>query len=575
MTNANYTPDPTRQKGRAPPAMRPTLTGTRHMVVAGHHLAAHAAFDILEEGGNAVDAGVAAAIVMSVVQSEFVNFAGVSPIMIRMADTGEVVTIDGLGWWPRAASLRHLVEDHGGTIPPGLLRTVVPASPCAWITALEQFGTVSFADVTESAIRFAAEGFVMYPIMAELIETYAAGYERWPANAEIYLPSGHAPRVGELFVQTDLASTMQHMVDEERAASGSRQAGLAAARRAFYEGDIATAICAYHAENGGWLTREDLADYHVEVEPAVSAEFASRTVFACGPWCQGPSLLMFLNLLANDDLAALGHNTTAYVHTLVEAMKLAFADRERHFADPRYSNVPLARLLSYDYAAHRRQLINPERAAVALPAAGNVDVDDPTSALDTSYTAVVDRHGNAFSCTPSDTCNSTPIIPGTGIAPSSRGSQSWAVAGHPCAVAPGHRPRLTPNPAMVVADEGRFVMPFGTPGGDVQTQAMLQTLLNLFVFDMQPQEAVEAPRFATYSFPGSFEPHATHPNRLNLEARIGQSIGASLSVMGHDIDWWDRYTWRAGGMGLVAADARRGVLEAAADPRRAAYALGW
>jgi gamma-glutamyltranspeptidase/glutathione hydrolase len=575
MSIGNHVPDPTREKGGAPAAMRPTLTGTRHMVVAGHHVASHAAFEILEAGGNAVDAGVAAGLTMSVVQSEFVNFAGVAPMMIRMAETGEVITIDGLGCWPRAASLDHFVDVHAGSIPGGILRTVVPAAPYAWITALEKFGTATFSDVADTAIRVAAGGFVMYPLMSELIETYAAGYARWPANAEIYLPQGRAPRSGELFVQSDLAGTLQYMVDEELAAGGSREAGLLAARRAFYEGDIAKTICAYHDANGGWLTRDDLAQYRVEIEPALTVPLGDKQVYACGPWSQGPSLLMFLRLLANDDLAAVGHNSSPYIHTVTEAMKLGFADRERYFADPRYTEVPMARLLSDEYARERRQLIDPERAYCDLPPPGNLKTDEPSAVLDTSYVAVVDQFGNAFSCTPSDTCNNAPIIPGTGIAPSSRGSQSWAVRGHPSAVAPGRRPRLTPNPAMVVANEGKFVMPFGTPGGDVQTQAMLQTLLNLFVFDMSPQAAVEAPRFATYSFPASFEPHAHHPGRLNLEARIAEDVGLSLSAMGHDVDWWDTFTWRSGGMCLVAAELDNGVLMAAADPRRAAYALGW
>jgi gamma-glutamyltranspeptidase/glutathione hydrolase len=575
MSSDKHAPDPTRQKGGAPVAMRPTLAGTRHMVVAGHHLASHAAFEILEAGGNAVDAGVAACLTMSVVQSEFVNFAGVAPMMIRMAATGEVLTIDGLGWWPRAASLEHFINACGGTIPGGILRTVIPGAPYAWITALEKFGTVTFAEVARAATRFAAEGFVMYPLMSELIETYAAGYARWPSNADIYLPGGRAPLAGELFIQADLARTLQYMADEEAGAGGSREAGLLAARHAFYEGDIANTICAYHEANGGWLTRDDLAEYYVEIEPALSVKFGESEIHACGPWSQGPALLMFLRLLRDDDLLALGHNSCAYVHTLTEVMKLVFADRERHFADPRHTPVPMEFLLSDAYTRERRGLVDPNRAFDDLPAPGVLKSDDACAALDTSYTAVVDRFGNAFSCTPSDTCNNAPVVPGTGVAPSSRGSQSWAIRGHPCAVAPGRRPRLTPNPAMVVANDGQFVMPFGTPGGDVQTQAMLQTLLNLFVFKMTPQAAVEAPRFATYSFPASFEPHAHHPGRLNLEARIDEETGRALAALGHDVDWWDTITWRAGGVCLVAADLERGVLEGAADPRRAAYALGW
>ena len=567
--------DPAQVPGRAAASMRPTLTGTRHMAVAGHSLASHAAFDILESGGNAVDAGVGACLMMGVVQSEFVNIAGVAPTMIRMAETGEVVTIDGLGYWPKAASLDYFIREHDGTIPPGIMRTVIPAAPDAWITALERYGTKTFADVASNAIRVARDGFVMYPLMAEIITSFASGYEKWPANAAIYLPHGKPPAVGELFVQADLASTLQYLADEETAKGGSRQAGLKAARDAFYKGDVAAAICDYHHANGGWLRRADLSTYRVEIETALSAPFQDKTVFFCGPWCQGPTLGMFLKLLANFDLRALGHNSSDYLHTLCEAMKLVFADRERYFTDPKFAPVPLDELLSDNYAQRRAKLIDPMRATGDLPPAGKVGQVIATPDLDTSYVAVVDRDGNAFSCTPSDTAHNAPVIPGTGLVPSGRGSQSWAVQGHPCAVEPGKRPRLTPNPAMLVGNRGKLIMPFGTPGGDVQTQAMLQTLFNLFVFDMPPQSAVEAPRFATYSFPASFEPHTQQPGRLNLEALIANSTGVELQQLGHDVDWWEKLTWRAGGVCLILADLETGVLSGAADPRRACYAVGW
>ena len=572
-----------------PGPWRPTIRGTRHMVSAGHYLAAEAGFAILEAGGNAVDAGVAAGIALGVVQSDLVNVAGVAPIMIYLAEADEVLTISGLGTWPRAATLELFIEQHGGVVPEGIERVVVPAAPDAWITALSRFGTMAFGEIAAAATRFARDGFVMYPLMAELIASNAEGYARWPANAAIYLPGGHPPRVGELFVQADLGRTLQFMADEEAAAGGDRQAGLAAARAAFYEGDIARAITDYHREQGGLLTMEDMAAFRSEVERPVMTRLGDLEIHVCGPWCQGPVLAQMVSLLDGIDVGALGHNSPAYVHTVTETMKLAFADRERHYTDPNLAPVPIAALLSPGYAAVRRALIDPDGAWPEMPPGGDPedagmafpapratggDAGDSSAALDTSYVAVVDRHGNAFSATPSDVAHQAPVVPGTGLCPSSRGSQSRAIAGHPSAVAPGKRPRLSPSPALAHRP-GRRVMPFGTPGGDVQCQAMLQTLLNMEVFGMAPQAAVEAPRFATYSFPGSFAPHAYAPGRLVLEGRIEAATGERLAALGHGVEWWPERTWRAGGMCLIVADLETGVLSGAADPRRESYAVGW
>jgi gamma-glutamyltranspeptidase/glutathione hydrolase len=200
--------------------------------------------------------------------------------------------------------------------------------------------------------------------------------------------------------------------------------------------------------------------------------------------------------------------------------------------------------------------------------------DEPAAARDTSYIAVIDRHGNAFSATPSDVSYDTPVIPGTGLCPSSRGSQSWADPEHASGVAPGKRPRLTPNPALAI-HEGHFIMPFGTPGSDVQCQAMLQAFLNIVLFGMNPQAAVEAPRFATYDFPSSFEPHTTYPGRLNLEGRFPEATGRALAARGHDIHAWPDWTYLAGAVCMVYQDLERGTLAGAADPRRQGYAAGW
>src|SRR6266702_1957009 len=295
-------------------SLRPLLLGTRHMAVAGHYGAAHAAFMVLEAGGNAVDAGVAAGIALGVLQSDMVNVAGVAPIILYLADRREVVTISGLGGWPRAASLELFRQSYGGRIPEGLLRTVVPAAPDAWITALERYGTMGFGEVAAAAIRFAREGFPMHAFMAGQIRTHIDSYRRWPSNAAIYLPGGQLPQPGDIFRQADLARTLQYMVDEEAHARGQgREAGLRAARDAFYQGDIAAAIVKFHRDNGGLLTAEDLAEFRAGIEPPAHITFGDIDVYACGPWCQGPVLLQALNLLEGYDLRAQGHNSPRYI----------------------------------------------------------------------------------------------------------------------------------------------------------------------------------------------------------------------------------------------------------------------
>lgn len=568
-------------------AHRPVIAATRHVVSSGHYLASHAAFQILEAGGNAVDAGVAAGLVLTIVHSDQVNFAGVAPMMIYLAKEKRVITIDGLGGWPAAASCERFEKEFGGVIPEGLLRTVVPAAPGAWIAALQRYGTRSFAEVAQYAIRFAREGFVMYPFLADRLQEAEAKYRRWPSNAEIYLPNGRVPVVGELFVQTDLAKSLQYMVDQETAMLGNREEKLGAARDAFYKGDIASKIVKFHKENGGLLTADDLANYTPNIEAPLSTRFGSMNVYSCGFWCQGPALLQALNILKGIDLKGMGHNTAPYIHHVAEALKLTFADRERYYSDPKFVTVPAEQLLSDDYAAQRRKLIRSDQAWPEMPPFGrieNFDDDGVRSGnisseieppLDTSYVCVVDSHGNAFSATPSDVSTDTIVIPGTGLCPSSRGSQSRADSRHPASVAPGKRPRLTPNPAMAIED-GKLVLPFGSPGGDSQVQAMLQVLLNITVFGMDPQTAIEEPRFISYSHPDSFAPHAYYPGRLNIEGRIPVDTEKALSAMGHDMQRWPDWIWRAGGVCAIRSDVPDGIHHAGADPRRAAaYALGW
>ena len=563
---------------------RPTIAVTQHAIAAGHYLAATAGFDILQAGGNAIDAGCAAGIALGVLQSDLVDVAGVAPIMIYLADNQEVVTIAGLGPWPKALDPQLFQREHGGKIPKGVLRTVVPAAPDAWITALRRYGTMSFGEVAAGAIRFAREGFPMYPLMAASLKRHEPDHRTWPSTAAIFLPGGRVPEVGEVFRQTDLAGSLQYMADEERAAAGrGREAGLEAARDAFYRGDIARKIVAFMKEQGGLLSAEDLAEYHSPVGPPERRRFGDLEVFTCGAWCQGPVLLQTLALLEGTDLIGLGHNSADYVHQLTEAMKLAFADREAYYGDPAKIEVPLATLVSSEYAAERRKLIRADRAWPEMPPPGDLgregarfraSLGEPNPEPDTSYACVADRWGNLFSATPSDGSYGSPVVPGTGLIPSNRGSQSRPDPRHPAGVAPGKRPRLTPNPALAIKGRDQF-LPFGTPGGDVQTQAMLQVLLNLFVFGQDVQSAIESPRFATYSSPSSFAPFDYYPRRLAVESRIPEPVIAELARRGHEIQRWPDWIWTAGAVCAILADHRRGVLEAGADPRRAAYAIGW
>jgi gamma-glutamyltranspeptidase / glutathione hydrolase len=419
--------------------------------------------------------------------------------------------------------------------------------------------------------------------MAHLIEKHYDDYNSFDSNRALYLPGGAAPAVGSLFRQPDLAQALQFMAEEDRAAAAKagREAGLQAARDAFYKGDLAATMAAFHRKEGGLLTRDDLAGFSVGIEEPASITFGDATIYGCGPWCQGPMLLQALKILEGFDLRALGHNSADYLHLIVEALKLAAADRERYIGDPRFLEVPLERLLSGSYAASRRQQIDPRKAWPDLPPPGGEaeakgsrpGAPNADAAMDTSYVCAVDKDGNVFSATPSDGSFKSPVVPGLGMVLSPRGQQSWADPAHPSCVAPGKRPRLTPNPAIAVTRDS--IIPFGSPGGDVQTQAMLQTLLNHLVFGFDVQQAVELPRVASYSFPSSFEPHRSEPGVLRVEARLPEQVVEGLADKGHKIDMWDDFSWLAGAVSMIDADIAQGARRAAADPRRMGYALAY
>jgi gamma-glutamyltranspeptidase/glutathione hydrolase len=570
---------------------RPNVMARWHVVVSGHYWASQAGFQILEAGGNAIDAGVATGLAIDVLESQFVGFGGVAPIMIYLAERNEVVTINGVGPWPRAASAAYFRDRYNGRIPDGLLHTVVPAAPANWIAALARYGTMSFADVAAAAIRFARDGFPTYPFFTEIIATKQDEIRTWPTTAAIFLPGGQPPRVGATFVQADLARSLQHMADQERAHAGNgRLDGLRAAHDAFYRGDIAAAIVRHQRDNGGLLTADDLASFQASIEPPCRTRFGDYDVYGCGAWSQGPMVLEALNILERMDLKTIGHNTPAYIHAVTEALKLAAADREAYFGDPNFVDVPLDVLLSKSYAAERHALFDPARACPGMPPAGAASgtqpapwQPDPSASpaptkevveTATSFLSVADAAGNVFAATPSDGTIGGPVVPGTGIMASMWGSRGYTAENHPGKVGPGRRPRMSANPAIAIKP-GACILPFGSPGSEVLGQAMLQAFLNIAVFDMDPQSAVEAPRFASYSWPESTLPHAYRPGQLNLEADLGAATGAALAALGHKIEWWPERKYAAGSVCAILSDLETGVKWAGADPRRTAYAVGW
>lgn len=578
----------------------PVTRGHHHVVSAGHELAALAAFEALENGGNAIDAGVAAILTLGVVYSDQVSVAGVAPMIIRLADTGEVATIAGVGGWPRALDPDAFIERHGGQIPLGVRRTVAPAAPDACLRALERWGTMTFRDVAARAVRYASRGFPRHPVMLDYVRRYADDLRHWPENVAIWMPDGEVPAPGDRLVQTDLGRTLQFLCDEERAAGDDRMAGLAAVRRAFYRGDVASRILAHQRAHDGLLAAEDLESFRCPIVPSVSRRFRFNgeevEVHTCGAWSQGPFLLEALAIAEAADVRMPGHGTDGYLHAIAEILKLTFADREGYLGDPDFVDVPVGALIGEPYAAERRKAIDPRRASPGMPLPGAVPGHAPWVSpvavavagiapgaaseaplrppADTSIVCVIDGQGNALCSTPSDTSWDTPVVPGTGFTVSSRGAQSWAVRGHPSCVAPGKRPRLTPNPCFVLSP-GRWIMPFGTPGGDTQIQANLQVLLNHLVFGMALQDAVEAPRLVTHSHPDTFSPHTAHPGLLTLEGRIGETTCDRLAARGHRVERLDDWTHWTGGVCAIRQDLSTGELEAAADPRRWSRAMGW
>ena len=574
---------------------RPLIQGTNGVIVSSHPAAAMAGLEMLKRGGNAIDAGVAVGLALNVVHIHDCSFLGVAPTIMYLADRKEVLTIDGLGVWPRAASVEYFERNHQGRLPGGVLRSLTPAAADAWFTALSRYGTMSFAEVAGPAISLAEDGFPMYRYLAREIDNAYEAYSQWPSSAEIFLPGGQAPARGEMFFQKDLAKTLRGLVSvEESHGHQGREQALKAARDQIYKGDLADTIVTFCQEQGGLLTIGDLAQYTVRWEHPVTVNYRGYDVYACGPWGQGPVFPQALKILEGYDPRSMGHNSAEYIHTITQALDLAFADREQYIGDPRFVDVPIDELLSEAYLRERRTLIDPDHAWPEMPPAG--DPRNRKATLDgsprspaqavagsggeegsgTSYFGVIDRDGNVFSCTPSEGTRNEggPIIPGTGLAFCMRGHQSRVQEGHPASIAPGKRPRLTPAPALVLKD-GQPVMALGAHGGDNIPQGMVQLFLNVVEFGLDPQEAVEEPRFYSYNFPNSSYPFRYFPGVMRAEGRIPQSVLDELSKRGHKVerypDWWEGSAL----CGVITRDPGTGVLKGGSDPRSEAYAIGY
>ncbi|HEX7103819.1 MAG TPA: gamma-glutamyltransferase family protein [Nitrolancea sp.] len=572
---------------------RPPIVGTHWVVSTGHYLATRAAAHMLEIGGNAIDAGVAGGMCINVLQSDMTNIGGVAPIMIYSAQKQELRSISGLGSWPQAVDRDYFVNKCNGDIPPGVHRCVMPAAIDSWLTALKLYGTLPLAEVAAPAIALARDGFAGYYFFCSNIEADAKILAQWPSSREIYLKDGRTPRLGERFQQPDLANMLDMLVEAEQGAlHQGREAAIQAARDRFYKGDIAERIAQFFHDEGGFLTLDDLKNFSVDVEVPVGVNYRGYDVYSCRPWCQGPVAPQALKILEGYDLASYGHNSVDTLHLITEALKAAFADRERYYGDPKFVDVPIEGLHSADYNATWRDRIRLDQAFPGMPDPGDpwaYQAGTPSHAVssyvppapfkarvepDTSYLCVVDEQGNAFSSTPSDGVSGSPIIPGLGFIVSGRGKQSWLDPNHPSVIQGGKRPRLTPSPGMIMR-AGRVFAPYGSPGSDVQPQAMVQLAVDLIDFKLDPQAAVEAPRLASYSYPRSDHPHPYDPAALSVEARMAPEILKGLSDRGHVLRDWPAMTPRAGSLCTVVVDHENGFMIGAADPRRISYALGW
>jgi len=568
-----------------PHTMFPPVRGTRQMVGAANNLEVEAGFRILEQGGNAVDAGVASVLAAAVTEQDHFGLGGEMPLLVKM-NGQPVVVISGVGVAPKKATVEYYSnrtaeswENGPRGRPPipsqGIRAAITPGMIDGLLLALEKYGTMSFAQVAAPATED-ADAFPLPEIFATYLNDLQATLALWPVSQKFYYPNGSVPKPGEVVHLPDLARTLREMAAAEKDAPGNREAKIRAVHDVFYKGSIARRIAAFNDANGGLIAYEDLANYHAETDEPRTTTYRGFTVNKPGFWTQGPVMIETLNILEGFDLKKVGHNSPEYLHTVIEAVKLAFADRDRYYGDPKFSKIPEEILLSKSYAAERRKLIDPDHASLesrpgnlgaSAPAAGGGGV---SSDHDTTCVNVVDRRGNAFSATPSGAWLPSVIAGDTGIPLSMRLTSFVLTPNHANQLQPGKRPRVTLSPTMVTRD-GQFYMELSTPGGDNQDQALLQVLLNILDFNMTPQEAVETPRFQTDHFYASFDFHEFNPGKVNLESRLPAATVQRLIALGHKVqvlgDWSNTSA-------PVVILAKEGALHGGADPRRSRFVFG-
>jgi gamma-glutamyltranspeptidase/glutathione hydrolase len=584
---------------------RPPVMGRTAGVSAGHPLTAAAAFEILQKGGNAFDAGVAAMLVGGVVEQDLYGFGGEGLVLVYPRKERKVTSVVGQGWAAKAATIEWYTERNKTLEGLGLDPVVVPGAPHAALTVLERWGTMTFEQVAARAVEYARDGFPLRPRTAATIERNLKFIEQWPTNRKTWLkPDGSLYQPGETIKLPELASTLTKMIDAERSARRKgRVAALAAARDRFYKGDIAKAIVAFLRENGSPFDESDFAEFFARVEPPASVTYRGYTVYKQGFNSQGPALLQTLNILEQFDLQKMGHNSADYLHVVTEAMKLAYADRDTYYADPTFVKVPAMGLLSKEYAKKRASQIDMTRASATQMAGDPLPFDDqvktwafwiagretttqpplPPDAVDpslkdTTHISVIDKDGNIFDSTPSGGWITGGVIAGgTGVGLSTRGEQFWLDKDRAAQLRPRSRPRYTLTPSIVLRD-GEPFLAIGTPGGDNQEQTILQALLNILEFNDKwypnLHTAFELPRMQTHHFLGSFWPHRIDLNRLDVEANVGAEVIAELKARGHDVRSVPPVSI-SGCATAVMIDPRSGARHAGADPRRDCYALAF
>ena len=583
-----------------PPTGRPVVYATEGVISSGHYLTSIAGMRMLLSGGNAFDALVAAGFAAAVVEPiASYSLAAEGVFMLYHAASGDLLSLSGQGVAPAKANADFYKSRGHERIPTGPgpdapLSFTVPGVVEAFLALQEKYGVKSIGEVLAPAIYYADHGIPHYEYMLERLDSPVTHqqFDAFPPGGwDVFYQDRQVPQPGALMVQKGLANTLSAMA-RGAAGSASRVDGVRAARHAFYEGEVAQTIVACSQRVGGILSLEDLANYKAKFEEPALGTFRGYDIWGQGAWTQGPILMQALNMLEPMDLRAMGHNSATYIHTITEALKLAIADREAYYGDPDFSDIPLKGMLSKDYAKERAALIDPNRASPDTPppgdprrggqlANGAVHISglvgsaagsDNQAQDGTTHVSALDREGNMVCGTISGGAfGKSVFFPEIGCALSTRIEMFNCEEGHPNVVEPGKRPRTTLI-NYLVGRNGRPTMTIGCPGGDNQAQANLQIMLNTLVFQMNPQEAIEAPRFSSQSFVNSFYPHVHYPGRLDLEASIPESTAEELRGLGHKIS-------RAAvcGMGATVShnDPDTGTLSSGGDPRRACYAIGW